>query len=100
MEDARVAVYSGGVGVAAGEEGGAGGGADGVWGEAAVEGDSLAGEAVQVGGAAGGTAGVAERIVALLIGDEEEDVGTVRIWARHGRSLLPPCAPAAPVLGY
>lgn len=66
-----------GVGVPAGHEGAAGGGADRVLAEGVAEGDGLGGDEVVEGGGDGGrVAHVAERVAAPLVGIEDENVRT------------------------
>ena len=61
-------------GVAAGEEGGAGGGADGVGRGPVGEADAFGGELIDVGGGEGGAVAV-EVAVAEVVGVDEDDVG-------------------------
>ena len=71
----NVAMHADALGIAAGEEGGAGGGADGA---GDVEGGELFaffGELIEVGGLDGFGAEAAEVIVALVVGEDDDDVG-------------------------
>lgn len=62
--------------VVAGEEAGAGGGTDRIGDVGVVEGDALFDEAVEGGGLDGGVTERGDGIEALVVGEEEEDVGT------------------------
>jgi len=69
--------HAGGAVVDAAEDGGAVGGAGGGDDVGAVEGDALAGEAVHFRGGDDGVAGCAQGVVALVVGEEEDDVGAL-----------------------
>ena len=71
--------YAGGVGILAGEEAGAGRGAGGGGDEAVVEGDAFAHQAVEVGGVHVGEAEGGDGVVALLVGDDEDDSSDGRV---------------------
>ena len=75
--DLAVAHDSGVVGEVTGEEAGAGGGADGGVDETVVEADSLADQAVDVGGVHVVEAEGVDGIETLLVGDDKDDVRSI-----------------------
>src|SRR5688500_14681726 len=81
-EAVAVVVDAGGLGVAAGEEGGARGDAEGMLDVSVLYRDAAGSEGVEMGGTGVGVAVVGETGGLLLIGHEEDDVGT-----GHGRCL-------------
>ena len=68
------------MGVAAGEQRGTGGRADGGGGEEAIEADPILRQGVQVGGSYGPVAVNPQRVPSLLIGEDKQDIGLL---ARH-----------------
>ena len=62
--------------VGAGEDGGPAGGADAVGAEAVVEAHALVGDAVEVGGAVDAAPVAAHGVGGVVVGHDEEDVGT------------------------
>ena len=70
------------VGVFSGEDGGAGGGAEGVGGEGVLEAHPFFGEAVKGGGLDVFVPVATEGLAGVVVGENEDDVG---LWLRHRR---------------
>jgi hypothetical protein len=88
VQGAPVAAHAVGVGVAPGEQGAAGGEAEGLGDEAVPRPGAPGGEGVQRRGAAVRVAVEGEAGGLLLVGHQEQQVGASRSGGRHGRTIL------------